>query len=29
MTVSQQVHTKLEEYDKWKLVMPRHPEVKI
>jgi murein L,D-transpeptidase YcbB/YkuD len=28
-TVSQQVHNDLEKYDKWKLVMPRHPKVKI
>lgn len=28
-TVSQQVHTDLEEYNKWKLVMPRGPKVKI
>ena len=27
-SVSQQVHTDLEEYDKWKLVMPRHPKIK-
>ena len=27
-TVSQQVRTDLEEYDKWKLVMPRHPKDK-
>jgi hypothetical protein len=27
-TVSQQVRTDLEEYDKWKLVMPRCPKVK-
>jgi hypothetical protein len=28
-TVSQQVRTDLEEYDKWKLAMPRRPKVKI
>jgi len=27
-TASQQVRTDLEEYDKWKLVMPRPPKVK-
>jgi hypothetical protein len=29
ITVSQQVHNDLEKYDKWKLVMPRCPKVKI
>jgi len=29
MAVSQQERCDLEEYDKWKLVMPRHPEVKL
>ena len=29
MSVSQQVHTDLEECNKWKLVMPRHPKIKI
>jgi len=28
-TISQQLRTDLEEYDKWILVMPRHPKVKI
>jgi hypothetical protein len=27
--ISQQVRRDLEEYDKWKLVMPRHPKVKL
>jgi len=29
MAISQQVRCDLEEYDKWKLVMPRCPKVKI
>jgi len=27
--ISQQVRCDLEEYDKWKLVTPKHPKVKI
>jgi len=29
MTISHQVRTDLEGYDKWKLVTPRRPKVKI
>jgi hypothetical protein len=28
-TISEQLRTDLEEVDKWKLVTPRHPKVKI